>query len=169
MPRHAGFYIPGAVQILIGSPVGFGGASVAIPGLPPGANFPFVMSGRASDEFASADRSVDSVTMQVGIDGEGVYVVTFDRSGELTVTVMESSFLNIALSTAHNAATNPKNPLLFTLPVKFNDPFALNKSMTARSCVIKRPPPMSFSGTAGTNAWSLLSIDMEINHGARVF
>ena len=168
MPRHAGFYIPGAVQILIGSPVGPLGAAVLIPGLPPGVTFPFIMSGRASDEFASADRSVDSVTMEVGIDGEGVYVVTFDRSGELTITVMESSFLNIALSLAHNALTS-NNPLLFTLPVTFNDPFALNKKMTARSCVIKRPPPMTFSGTAGTNAWSLMSIDMEINHGARTF
>lgn len=169
MGRTAGFYVPGAVQIVIGSPFGPGGIPVVIPNLPQGVNFPFVMSGRASDEFANADQNTDTVTQEVGLDGEVVYSVTYDRSGTLTITAMKSSFINIALSLAHKALRNPVVPLVFLLPVKFNDPFAVGKTMNARDCVIQRAPPMSFAATEGTNAWTLLAADMDINHGARVF
>ena len=169
MGRNAGFYVAGKVQIIIGTPVGPLAVPVAIPGLPEGVGFPFVMSGRPADEFASADRNTDSVTLEVGTDGEGVFNITFDKSGTMTITVMETSFLNIALSLAHTAMTNEVAPLLFTLPVKYNDPFAISKNVIASNCVIQRPPPMTFGATAGTNAWVLLAHQVEINHGARIF
>lgn len=169
MPRIAGFYVPGKVQIVIGVPVGPASVPVDIPGLPEGVGFPFTATGRGTDEFATASRTTDSVTLEVGLDGEGVFNVTFDRSGTLTLTFMKFSFLNIALSAAHNAMQNPINPLLFTLPVKYNDPYAVNRSMTARDCVVQRPPDWSAAASEGENAWSLLAHETSFNHGARVF
>ena len=169
MPRFAGFYVPGKVQIIIGTPVGPAAAPVTIPGLPEGIGFPFIATGRGTDEFANATRNTDSVTLEVGTDGEGVFNVTFDRSGTLTLTFKKFSFLNIALSAAHNALTNPISPLLFTLPVKYNDPYAINRNMTARNCIVQRPPDWIAAAQEGENAWVLLAHEADLNHGARVF
>ena len=167
--RNAGFYVPGAVQVILGAPIGLGGLAVVIPNLPAGVGFPFLMSGRASDEFASADQTEDTVSLEVGADGEGVYVLSFNRSGTLVITVMKTSFLNVGLSFAHNAMRNQANPLIFTIPVTYKDPFAIGSKMSAKACVLQRSPPMTFGASVGTNAWTLLTHDLEINHGANAF
>lgn len=169
-PRFAGFYAPGAVTIVIGVPVGPAPfAQVAIPGLEGPAAFPFVLSGRASDEFFTAARNVDTVSMEVGTDGEAVANVTFDRSGTLTLVVMRSSYLNIALSLAHRALENPINPLFFTFPVEYTDPYSIGSNVVAQNCIIQRPADLSLGATQGNNTWTLLSHDTTISHGARTF
>lgn len=169
MPRFAGFYVPGAVTVNIGSPVGFGGAEIIIPNLPIGTGFPLTLSGRAADEFFSMDQNVDTVTSEVGLDGEVVYAVTYDQTAAITFNVMKSSIANIVLSAAHNAMRNPISQLLFTFPVRVFDPNSLGRFGDAQNCVIVRNPPLSFGAAEGENSWSLIAATNTINHGARAF
>lgn len=169
MPRFAGFYVPGQVNINIGTPVGFGAAEVLVPGLPLGVGFPFDISGRATDEFFNMDQNVDTVTLEAGVDGEVVYSVTYDQTSTVTINVMKSSFVNIALSAAHNAIRNPIEPLLFTFPVRAFDPNAVGRFGEAQNCIVQRNPPLAFGATEGENSFTLLAATSIISHGARVF
>ena len=168
-PRFAGFYVPGSVNISIGSPLGPGGAAVVIPNLPFGVSFPFNVTGRATDEFVSGDQTVDTATMLTGADGEAVVTLSADKSGMITVTLMESSLVNLALTLAHKALSNPIAPLLFTFPVIVTDPNSLAMVFEGNNCIIKKAPPFAFSGTARTNAWEFLTPEYTASHGARIF
>ena len=168
-PRFAGFYVPGSVNISIGSPLGPGGAAVVIPNLPLGVSFPFNVTGRATDEFVSGSQTVDTAAMLVGADGEAVVTLSADKSGMITVTLMASSIVNIALTLAHKAMSNPLAPLLFTFPVSVVDPNSLATVFEGNNCVIQRAPDFAFSGTERTNAWVFLTPEYAAAHGARIF
>jgi len=155
--------------VSIGTPLGFGGIPVTIPNLPVGVSFNQILSGRAVDEFFNMDQNVDTVSSEVGLDGEVVYSVTYDQSAAITLTLMKSSTLNIALSLAHNAMRNPLNQLLFTFPVRVFDPNSVGRLGDAQNCVITRNPPLSFGAAEGENSWALIAATHEISHGARVF
>lgn len=168
-PRFAGPYYPGLVQIIVGAPTGPGAQAVQIPNLPPGAGFPFLVTGRAADTFVGATQTTDSVTQVVGADGEVVPVISFDKTGTLTITLMQSSLNNLALSAAHFLLTNPVNPIFFTIPLTVKDPYSTGDLVSGANCTIQRAPDYAKGATEGTNAWNFNSADLRILHGARIF
>jgi len=168
-PRFAGPYYPGLVQIIIGAPTGPGGAQVVIPNLPAGAGFPLLVTGKAADGFAAATQTTDSLSLVVGADGEVVANVSSDKTGSITISIMHSSLNNLTFSAAHALLTNPIAPVFFTLPVTVKDPFSAGNLVTGANCNFQRSADYARGATEGTNAWVLLSADLRIFHGARIF
>jgi hypothetical protein len=168
-PRFAGFYVPGSIIITIGAPVGPLGLAVNIPNLPVGLAFPLNTTGRAADSFATAAQTVDTVTMVVGSDGEVVFVLSNDMSGNMVVNLQRSSVMNLALTQMHKAMRNPVAPLLFTVPVTIKDPNAVGSIFEGNNCAIQRSPDLDYGATEGMNAWTFLAAEYNGSHGARIF
>lgn len=57
-----------------------------------------LIEGIAKDTFVLAERTNDMFSVMVGADGEGARAKTNDTSGTVTVTLMQSSISNDALS-----------------------------------------------------------------------
>ena len=169
MSRYAGPYQPGAVQIIIGAPVGPLGVAVVIPNLPAGATFPILVTGRSADSFSSATQTTDTNSMVAGADGEVVHVLSYDPTGSITISVMQSSITNLVFSAAHTAMSNRIAPLAFTFPVTVKDPLAQGDLVTGTNCVIQRAPDHTRGASEGNNAWTFLAADLRILHGARFF
>lgn len=59
------------------------------------------ISGYADGTFVTVERDEDSFTLQMGTDGEGTRSHSNNRSGTVTLTLMQSSQVNILLSALH--------------------------------------------------------------------
>lgn len=63
------------------------------------------VKGYADGTFAAFSQNKDSFALTVGADGEGARTKSNDKSGRLTVTILQSSLSNDVLSAFHNAGT----------------------------------------------------------------
>lgn len=168
MARFTGFYVAGEI-ITTFSVRGPGGSSVSIPGLTGPAAFPFIFSsGRSEGEFLNIAQNVDQA-MTVGADGEAVASITYNKSGNIVVTVMEGSLLNVAFSLAYKALTNQSLPSKFVIGCTIVDPNSPGTLINAPQCILSRSADVAYDATPGTKTWTLLAAELENNHGARVF
>lgn len=73
------------------------------------------VSGRAAGAFLSVAYDVDAFSKIVGIDGEGLWVKSANRSATITVTLVQSSISNDVLSGLHIADRTTPGGLMFPL------------------------------------------------------
>lgn len=77
-----------------------------------------IASGYADGTFIAIDRSVDQFQVVVGADGEAARAASADKSGTITVTVLQTSLTNDFLSSALLADENTN---LNTFPILIKD------------------------------------------------
>lgn len=124
-----------------------------------------VISGFAEgDDVIQVERNKPTMTQTVGVQGDGMYSQTADKSGKITLKLLqgceENAFLTkkIQASEVGGIATGE---LIIT-------EVGNDAKVTARKCVIEGMP--KFQRGEGNNAveWTFLSTDINITQGAGV-
>ena len=108
-----------------------------------------IMDGFADGTFVSCGRNNDSWALTVGADGEGTRAKSNDRSGRLTLTLLQSSDSNEFLSEL-DLADELSGTSTFPILVKDASGSSLYEAETAW---IVKPPDAPFSKTAENREW----------------
>jgi hypothetical protein len=123
------------------------------------AGIPF--EGLADGTFVTIKRNSDSFTDQVGSDGEGARAATNDKSGTVTVTLMQTSLTNDALSSLarmDELIGSGVAPLL----VKDNSGRSIAQAETAW---ILKPADMEFGRELSNREWVFKTDDLDVHIG----
>ena len=113
-------------------------------------------SGAGPDEFLSIEYDEDDFSLQIGVDGEGARSKTNNRSATITVTLMQTSNINAALSAANSADRNTPggivHPLLITLLTSLVAGATTDK-FVAVTAWIQKSPTRAYGRETGTREW----------------
>ena len=109
----------------------------------------FSLSGFADGSFVQVARNEDAFTLQIGSDGEGVRSKSNNKSGTVTVTLIQSSDSNDILS-GFAAADELSNSGMGALLIKDNSG---NSIYAAETCWIKKYADSEFAREAGSREW----------------
>lgn len=122
------------------------------------------ITGYADGSFIKAGRNEDTFKLTVGSSGEGCRTRSTNRSGKVTLTLMQSSAANDLLSAAHRL-----DELVGTgvgaLLIKDLNGTAL---VEAPNCWITKPADMEFAKEVGNREWILECEAMILEGGAIV-
>jgi len=121
------------------------------------------ISGFADGAFVSVEQNEDSFTLQMGTDGEGTRSKSNNRSGRVTITLMQSSQSNILLSSVHTLDINSPNgdgigPLLIA------DRSGSSLYEAEKAWIVK-PPAAEFDREATSREWILETDNLVQIHG----
>ena len=117
------------------------------------------ISGFADGAFVTVERNDDAFTLQMGTDGEGTRSKTNNRSGRVTITLMQSSPSN-ALLQAFADADEVSNAGTFPLLIKDNS--SLGTLFAAEQAWIVKKPSAGFDRAAGSREWILETDQLEL-------
>ena len=120
------------------------------------------LSGFADGDFVVIEANEDSFSLAMGTDGEGTRSKSNNRSGRVTISTMQSSDVNLQLSTLHNADILGQGDGVGPLQVKDNSGTSL---YVAQNAWITRPPGSTFSRTAQQRQWIIESEELVHNVG----
>jgi Protein of unknown function (DUF3277) len=121
-----------------------------------------IVTGFAEGSFLKASRNKDTYTYTAGADGSGCRTLNPDKSGRVTITLMQSSISNDVLSAAQildeltGSATGP-------LIVK-----DLNGSLvvSAGNAWIVKPADVDLAAEVGNREWVIEAKEMTIAGGS---
>lgn len=119
------------------------------------------IEGYADGTFVSVERNEDMFALTVGADGEGVRAKSNNKSGRITLTLLQSSITNTLLSAAMVAdelASDGVGPFIMT---DGNG----ETLVSAQSCWITKPAKTEFGKEAATREWVLESDSINILNG----
>jgi hypothetical protein len=111
------------------------------------------------DEGISIEMAGDKNTMTIGADGEGMHSLHADKSGTVTVSLLQTSPVNAKLQVMYDAQT-----LSSTLHgqnlITVRNP-ASGDLTTARSCAFKKKPSLKYGKDGAMVQWAFdcLKID----------
>ena len=111
---------------------------------------PLILTGYADGTFVLVDRDEDSSTKKVGADGEVARTRNRNKCGSVTVTLMQTSASNLALSAALTADGLADNGI--TLPVMVKDSRG-NSLHAALDAWIKKTPASEYAKEVGQREW----------------
>jgi hypothetical protein len=112
---------------------------------------PIAMSGRGPDTFCKVERNEDSFKRKAGADGEQVRSRMLDRSGKVTVTLMQTSPINALLEAALLAdEASPNGVSIFPFLVK---DYGGNALWMSPEAWITRPANHEMAAEVGTREW----------------
>ena len=107
--------------------------------------------GRGPDTFCKVERNEDSFKRKAGADGEQVRSRTLDRSGKVTITLMQTAPQNAQLQAALLAdEASPAGVSIFPLMVK---DYGGNALWVAPEAWITKPAGGEMAAEAGTREW----------------
>lgn len=107
--------------------------------------------GRGPDTFCKVERNEDSFKRKAGADGEQVRSRSLDRSGKITMTLMQTSAINARLQAAMLAdEASPNGVGIFPLMVK---DYGGNTLWVAPETWIVKPAAHEMAAEAGTREW----------------
>jgi hypothetical protein len=109
------------------------------------------ITGFAPDTFVKVMRSVDAYTKTVGADGLVARTRSADRTGEVTITLMQNSLSNVLLAASAVAADNTGIGPVDNFVI--NDPSGSGLAV-AFDCWVRKIPDIEYSGTYGTKTWT---------------
>lgn len=133
-------YDPKQVQIIVG-------------GIP--------LSGFADGSFVTVARAEDAWTMTVGADGEGTRSKSNNKSGQITVVLMQSSQSNQYLSNLI-LADEINNAGLVPTMVKDGSGSSL---YMAEQSYVKKAPDSDFAKVAGTRTYVIETDNLQMFNG----
>ena len=112
-----------------------------------------------ADEGISIDMAGDKNTMLIGADGEGMHSLHADKSGTLTVRLLQTSPTNAKLQAMYDAQTlssalHGQNLITVTNP-------ASGDVTTARSCAFKKKPSVNYRKDGSVIEWVFDSIKID--------
>ena len=106
----------------------------------------FILSGFADGQFVNVVPNADLFELTIGTDGEGTRSAQNNKSGQITVSLLQSSESNSILDAFAQSGET------FPLLVKDNSGLALHSAVTAW---VRRRPDAGFDRTAGNRDWTL--------------
>ena len=122
-----------------------------------------IVTGLADGTFVMAERETDSFTKVVGADGEIARSASANRSGTITITLMQTSTSNDLLSAlyiADEATLSSKFPVIIT------DNNGTTK-VFSDTCWIQKPANVEFGvDAAGTREWVIQCASMNLFVGS---
>lgn len=112
-----------------------------------------------ADEGISIDMAGDKNTMLIGADGEGMHSLHADKSGTITVRLLQTSPTNAKLQAMYDAQTlsstlHGQNLITVTNP-------ASGDVTTARSCAFKKKPSINYRKDGTIMEWVFDSIKID--------
>ena len=123
------------------------------------------LSGFAPETFCNVERAEDAVVTTVGADGFGCHVINRNRSGTVTVTLMQSSLTNSALSQLANLDEITSD---VSYPLTVRDIRSDATLCVAHSAKIKKQPASSFAKELGAREWAFTSIRIDMSTGGNL-
>lgn len=117
-----------------------------------------IIHGWADGTFINVERNEQAFAMKVGVDGEGSRAKSNNKSGKITITLMQTSASNDDLS-AFAAADELSNSGAVPFFMKDNSGRSL---VTALTCWAQKYPNSEFAKEVGTRTWVFESDDIEI-------
>ena len=126
---------------------------------------PFTLSGFAPDTFCNVERAEDSVTTTVGADGFFCHVINRNRSGTVTITLMQSSATNRVLS---RMAIQDEITGDVSYPLTVRDIRSDETLCVAHASKIKKMPASAFGKELGTREWTFTSGKIDISVGGNL-
>ena len=121
----------------------------------------FIISGFAEDSLVTAGRREDTWSLAMGADGEGTRSKTNDRSGEIKITLMQSSASNIVLS-ALAKLDELGNAGVASILIKDDSGFSI---YSAEQAWVKKPPEAEFGKSASEREWVFETDNLEWYEG----
>jgi len=117
-----------------------------------------ILQGFADGTFIKAERNDPAFNLKVGVDGEGTRSKSNNKSGKITITLMQSSSSNDDLSTlaAKDEASNSG-----VVPF-FGEDGSGRSLFTALTCWVQKYPDSEFAKEVSTRTWVLETDDLEI-------
>ena len=106
-----------------------------------------------SDSMITITKTSEAFTMVVGADGEATRVKSNDGSATITLTFLQSSPTNDALSTI---ATADALSNLGVFPFFLKDNLGTTLA-TAATCFISKLPDMTFGKTQNDRVWNIMT------------
>jgi len=113
------------------------------------------------DDVIQIERSVQSMTKLVGMQGDGVFTQSADSSGMVTIKLLQNSQTNKFLSikqAATEAGVIASGPLIMTEA-------GSDARASCMRTVIQGPPNMVRGAGHNVVEWVFLSMDITIGHG----
>lgn len=110
-----------------------------------------IVSGYADGTFVNVARNEDAFTLQVGSSGEGVRSKSNNKSGQITITLLQSSQSNVFLSTLAQLDEISNGGVVPVL-VKDNNGTPLYSAETAW---VKKVADSEYGREAGSREWVL--------------
>lgn len=123
------------------------------------------ISGFAPETFCNVERAEDAVTTTVGADGFGCHTINRNRSGTVTVTLMQSSLTNSALSRLANLDEQTGD---VSYPLVVKDIRSDATLCVAHASKIKKMPASAFGKELGTREWMFTSVKIDISVGGNL-
>lgn len=121
------------------------------------------LQGFAEDSIVEAERNTDTFTIKKGVDGEGTRTRNVDRSGRVTVRLMQSSESNLALSALMEADEISANGVGI-LPLLVKDNSGNSLVFAARAWIVK-PPKTSYGPAPEAREWIFEADELRIFEG----
>lgn len=121
------------------------------------------ISGFADGTFLSVEQNEDSFTLQIGTDGEGTRSKTNNRSGRVTLTLMQSSMANDLLASMHSVdLLSPSGDGIGPLLIK---DISGRSMFAAEKAWIVRAPTGEFGREATSRDWVIETDHLIQSHG----
>jgi hypothetical protein len=105
------------------------------------------ITGFADGSFVTVARNVESATLHVGADGVGTKIVNADKSGTITIRLVQSSLSNAVLSALE--ATNANFPVI----VKDTNGLSLHSGAKA---FVSAPPSSEYAQEMSPREWTIM-------------
>ena len=117
-----------------------------------------IMEGLADGTFVTAARTNDSFTLATGADGEGVRSQSNDKSGIITLTLLQSSQSNDVLS-ASAALDELQGDGVFEILIK-----DLNGTtvISAETAWVAKPADVEFGKESSEREWTITTDHLEM-------
>ena len=111
----------------------------------------FPISGFADGTFVTVERNEDSWTTQIGTDGEGTRSKSNNKSGRITISLMQTSQSNDILAGFEKSDELSNSG---QVPVLINDNLG-NALHSAETAWVVRPANAEYAREAGPREWIL--------------
>lgn len=112
------------------------------------------VAGRAKGEYLNVDYVSDALQMDVGVDGEGIYVSNDDLSAIVTVTIMQSSRTNDVFSSILKLQRSTPGGALLPLSIVERNGRTVYSAARAG---IQKSAAGTWSDGASVRTWTLIT------------
>lgn len=120
-----------------------------------------IITGFAEGEAITVERDEDSFTLMVGADGDATRAKSNNRSGTVTIRLLQTSESNLILQ-GFASADELSNAGLVPMLIKDNSG---NSLFTAEQAWVQKPPAASFGAEGTEREWVIRTDNLIMVHG----